>query len=145
MTKQMNNITNTLIEIFLIVMWWTCLWSLWNLIMVLLMLMIIHIMVTILSDFFHLHIPFKQSLLLMSIYLFRWNCMWRNSFFTQYQFSLLCFTTNKSNNMSVSLRTIINGNVNVICYYLKYAVPPFLRSISQDYYSTLSPLQVPME
>ena len=30
MMEQMNNIKNTLIEPHLMVMWWTCLWSLWK-------------------------------------------------------------------------------------------------------------------
>ena len=32
-------------------------------------------------------------------------------------------------NTIVSLRKIINGNANIIFYDLKYAVPPYLRSI----------------
>ena len=51
----------------------------------------------------------------------------------------------KSNNKIVSLNKITNGNVNVICYDLKDAVPPCLMSISQNYYNTLSPLHIPME
>ena len=51
---------------------------------------------------------------------------------------------NKSNNQIVSLRTIINGNVNAICYDLKDIVPPYVRSISRYDYNTLSPLHTPM-
>ena len=51
----------------------------------------------------------------------------------------------KTNNTSVSLNTIINGNVNVICYDSKDFVLPYLRSISQNDYSALPPLHVPTE
>ena len=50
---------------------------------------------------------------------------------------------NKSINTIFSLRPIINGNVNVICYDLKYVFPLCLRSISQNDYNTLSPLHIP--
>ena len=40
--------------------------------------------------------------------------------------------------------TIINGNVNVICYDLKDIFLPSLRYISQNYYNKLSPLNIPM-
>ena len=57
---------------------------------------------------------------------------------------LLYLQRTKSINTIVSLRTIINGNVNVICYNSKYVVPPCLRSISQNDYNTFSPLHIPM-
>ena len=43
-----------------------------------------------------------------------------------------------------SIMTIINGNVNVICYDLKDIVLPSLQYMSQNYYNTLSPLNIPM-
>ena len=51
----------------------------------------------------------------------------------------------KSINAIVSLRRIINGNVNVICYYSKNALPPCLKSISHHYFITLSSLHIPMK
>ena len=51
----------------------------------------------------------------------------------------------KSINIFFSLRTIINGNVNVICYDWKDVVTQCLRSISQNDYNTLSPLHIPMK
>ena len=48
-------------------------------------------------------------------------------------------------NTIVSLGKIINVNVNIICYYSKYFVPLCLRSISQNYYHTFSPLHIPMK
>ena len=59
--------------------------------------------------------------------------------------SLLFFTKNKSNKKIASLRKIINGNINVICYDLKGVVPPCLRSITHNDYSTISPLRVRTE
>ena len=51
----------------------------------------------------------------------------------------------KSINTIFSLRTIINGYVNVICYYLKDFLTPCLRSVSQNDYNTLSPIHIPMK
>ena len=51
----------------------------------------------------------------------------------------------KSINAVVYLRTIINGNANVIFYYSKDVVPLCLRSISHNGYITLSPLHIPMK
>ena len=51
----------------------------------------------------------------------------------------------KSINRIVYLRKIINDNVNVICYYFKDFVLPYLRSISQNDYNTLPPLRIPIE
>ena len=45
----------------------------------------------------------------------------------------------------VSLGTIINVDVNVICYNMKDVVPLFLSSISQNCYNTLSPLHISMK
>ena len=42
----------------------------------------------------------------------------------------------KSINTIFSLSTIINGNVNVICYDSKDVFPLCLRSISHNYYNT---------
>ena len=55
------------------------------------------------------------------------------------------FSKNKSNNTILSLMKISNGNVNIICYDLKYVVLYSLKSSSQNYFSTLSPPHVPME
>ena len=46
-------------------------------------------------------------------------------------------------NTIFSLRKIINGDVNVICYDWNDVVPPCLRSISQSDYNTLSPIHIP--
>ena len=51
----------------------------------------------------------------------------------------------KSVNTIVSLRKIINGNANVICYDSKDVVPLCLRSISQNDYNSLSTLHIPMK
>ena len=48
-------------------------------------------------------------------------------------------------NTIVSLRKMINGNVNVIYYDLKDVLPLFLQYISQNDYNTLSPLHTPMK
>ena len=48
-------------------------------------------------------------------------------------------------NAIVSIRTIINGNVNVICYDLEDFIPPCLQSILHHDYNTLSPLHIPMK
>ena len=52
---------------------------------------------------------------------------------------------NKSNNTIVSLRKIINGDINVIFFYSKDVVPSSLRSISYKGFSKISPLPVPIE
>ena len=51
----------------------------------------------------------------------------------------------KSINKFVSLRTIINGNVNVIFYNPKDVLPPFSWSVSHNDYNTLSPINIPMK
>ena len=51
----------------------------------------------------------------------------------------------KSINTIVSLRIIINGNVNVMCYDYKDVFPACLRSISQNGYNTFSPIHIPMK
>ena len=51
----------------------------------------------------------------------------------------------KSINKIVSLRTIINGNVNLICYYLKDVIKLCLRSIWHNDYNIFSPLHIPMK
>ena len=48
-------------------------------------------------------------------------------------------------NTIVSLRTIINGNVNVMCYDSKDVIPPCLRYISHNGYNTLLPLNITMK
>ena len=48
-------------------------------------------------------------------------------------------------NITVSLGTIINDNVNIICYYSEDVVPLSLRPISRKDFSSLPPLHVPME
>ena len=53
---------------------------------------------------------------------------------------LVPMNTNKT---ILSLREVINSNVNEICYGSKYAVTYSLRSISQKYFSTISTLHVP--
>ena len=40
------------------------------------------------------------------------------------------------------LKTIINGNINIIFYYLKDVLSPCSRSMSQNYYNTFSPLNI---
>ena len=138
--EQMQKITNTSIELFLMVMWWRCLWSLWKGNMVILMLMIIHLIVTILSSCLHLHIPFKQTWVLM-VKLFimvKWYVKEPNSLWS---ISILInmFYKNKSNNTIVSLSTIKNGNVNIICYDLEDIFPPCLRSTTQWLQYTATP------
>ena len=44
-----------------------------------------------------------------------------------------------------TLRTKINGNVNVICYDLKDFLTLCLGSISQNDYNNFSPLHIPMK
>ena len=114
--------------------------------MVLLMLMIIHVMITILSNFLHLHIPFNQNLLLtVKLFLPLKGYVREIIFQNKYKLSSLCFTKNKSNNTIVSLRKLIYGNVNVICYDSKDFVPPCVRYIPYNDYNKLSPLHIPME
>ena len=55
------------------------------------------------------------------------------------------FYKKKSNNTIFSLRTIINGNVNIICYDLKGVLPPCLQYILHNYCNILSPLHIPMK
>ena len=52
---------------------------------------------------------------------------------------------NKSNNTIVSLREIINGNIDVKCYYYYYVVPLSLRAISHNYIRSLAILHFPTE
>ena len=51
----------------------------------------------------------------------------------------------KSVNTVAFLRKIINGNVKLISYDLKYFFLSCLSSISQNYYNTLSYLHIPMK
>ena len=76
-----------------------------------------------------------------SSYFFSLNIMWRS----QYQLSLLYLIKTKSINTIFPLRKIINDDVNVICYYSKYILPTYLRSLSQNYYNKLSPLRIQMK
>ena len=48
-------------------------------------------------------------------------------------------------NTVVYLRTIINVNANVICYYPKGVIPLCLQSISQNDSNTFSPLYIPVK
>ena len=48
-------------------------------------------------------------------------------------------------NTILSLKTIINVNVNVICYDSKDVVLTCLRSISNNYYNDFSPLHFPIK
>ena len=51
----------------------------------------------------------------------------------------------KSINTTYSISTIINGNINVICYFSKDFIPLCLRHISHNYYNILSPLRISMK
>ena len=51
----------------------------------------------------------------------------------------------KSNNTFFSLRTTINGNVNIICYDSMDFLPPCLRSVSHNDCNRLPPLHIPMK
>ena len=55
------------------------------------------------------------------------------------------FLPKKTNNTIVSLITIINDKINVICYDSNDVVTSYLRSISQIYLGSLTLLNVPME
>ena len=52
-------------------------------------------------------------------------------------------SSNKANNTSVSLRKIINGNINFNCYDSNDVFPYYLIKISQKYLSSLTPIHVP--
>ena len=52
---------------------------------------------------------------------------------------------NKPNNTIASLRTIINGNVNVKFYDSNDVVPSSLRNFSQNDFSSLTPIHVPIK
>ena len=58
---------------------------------------------------------------------------------------IIMFYKKKSIITIVSLNALINGDVNIICYDLKYVVPLCLGYISHNYYNTLSPLHIPMK
>ena len=66
-------------------------------------------------------------------------------YFQSISIIIIIFTKNKYNNTIVSLRTIINGNVSIICYDPKDTVPICVWSISHIDYNTLSPLHIPIE
>ena len=51
----------------------------------------------------------------------------------------------KSISTTFSLRTIINGNINLICYDYNDVLPPCSQSISNNGYNKLSPLHIPMK
>ena len=51
----------------------------------------------------------------------------------------------KSINTIIYLMTIINSNVNVICYDLADVLPLCLRCLSQNFYNTLLTLHIPMK
>ena len=145
MMEQIKKIANTLIELYLMAIRLTCIWFIWKVIMVIFMLMVIHVMVTILSNFFHLHIPFKNTwLLVVGLFLpVKWYV--KELFFS---ISILIIMLYKKINpiiKFVSIGKIFNGNFNVIFHDSKDVVPYSLRSISQKYFSTLSLLHVPME
>ena len=55
------------------------------------------------------------------------------------------FLPKKTNNTIVSLITIINDKINVICYDSNDVVTSYLRSISRIYLGSLTLLNVPME
>ena len=147
MTEQMKNITKILIKLFLLVMWWTFLWSLWRENMVQLILTILYVMVIISSRFLHLHIPSNQTWVLMDklfhleMFYVRETISFQSILFT----ITLCLQKIKSINTIDSLRKIINDNVKVICYDSKDFFSLCLSSISHNDYSILSPLQIPMK
>ena len=133
MMEQMNNITNKLIELFLMIIWWTCLWSLCKVIMVIFMLKILHAMVTVLSNFLHLHILINQTWLLM-VKLFlpvKWY-MKEPIFKININSNDYVLQKYKPNDTIVSTRTIIKSNINVICYDSKDIFPPRARSIPHN-------------
>ena len=68
-----------------------------------------------------------------------------NNFFKSISILIIMFSNKETNNTIASLGKIINENVNVICYYSKVFVPSYLRYISQNIFSTLSPLYVPIK
>ena len=143
MTKQMNNITKASIELFLMVMWWKCLWSSWKEDMVQLMLTILHFMVIISSSILYLYIPFKQTWVFMNKLFHLQNWMWRNLVLpNQYKLPSLCLK--KKAHEHICFRTILNVNINVIWHDLKDIVPLCLRYISQSNCNILSPLHIPM-
>ena len=55
------------------------------------------------------------------------------------------YPKNKSNKTIVSMRKIINGNVNVKFYDSKEVVPSYLRPILHKYFSSLTLLHAPVE
>ena len=85
--------------------------------MVLLMLMIIHVMVTILSYFLHLHIPFNHTLVLIFMLFPLVNFFVKEFIYIQ-SISILIIMLKKTKpiNTIVYLRKIINSDVNVIFY-----------------------------
>ena len=58
---------------------------------------------------------------------------------------IIIFIKNKSNNTVVYLKKMRNGNINMIFNYLNDVVPYYLKSISQAYFSSLTPLNFRME
>ena len=125
--EKMKNSTNTLINLYLMVMLLTCLWSLWKVIVLILMLIILHVMVNVLAKFLNLHILFKHILLFV-VKLFipvKWYVK-EHIFQINSNYHYYVLQKNESNNKILYLRTIINGNVNVICYDSKGVVMSYL-------------------
>ena len=102
--------------------------------MVLFMLMILNVVVSILSNFLHIYIPFNQTL--VSIFKSFLPIKWYVkepifSIHNNYHYNGL---QKKSNNTIVFIRIFINGNVNVICYvqmmFFRTCYDLFNRNIS---------------
>ena len=71
--------------------------------------------------------------------------MWRKLFFVNINYRYYYSPKNKPINTLLSIITIINGNVNVIYYDSKYVVTYYLISVYHNYFSSLTPLHVPIE
>ena len=67
-----------------------------------------------------------------------------NYFSTNINYNYYVSPKYKSNNTIVPLREIINENVNVKCYYSNDFLPYSLITISQKYFSSITPLNAPI-
>ena len=123
-------IMNAFIELYLMEMLWTCLWSFWKEMMALLMLKILHTRVSILSDFLHIHIHFKNTWIWMfeSLILVKWY-MKELIYPITINYSYYDSSKTKPNNNIASLRKIINGDVNMKCPDSNDVVPSSLGTI----------------
>ena len=97
----------------------------------LLTLMILHVMVTILSNLFSSPYTLQSDLSIEGKFISSSELVCKGMYVFPININSHYYVLQKTKSINtiVSLRTIINNNINIICYYYNNVLPPCLRSI----------------